>query len=84
MSKVSWSEVTRTTEAGDRKAVWVTWSAASPLINLSVNQMDGKVEGNINALVAELDKDEKIPDWFAKCDECVFPPLGIIFLGPHV
>ena len=83
MSKVSWSEVTRTTEAGDRRAVWVTWSAAAPFIDLMVDG-DGTFQGNIRALVAELDKDAKIPDWFAKCDECIFPPLGIIFLGPHV
>lgn len=79
---ISFAEIIRTTQSGDRLAVWVTWHAAEPFVTLTLEHRN--VEGTVAGLVDELAKEPHIPAWFKDCDEVIFPPLGIIFLGPKL
>ena len=78
---MNWIECMRaTTAAESRRAVWVTWDEARP--HVWVN--DGVVMGDIQDLVKALESDPELPEWFADCDEVVFPRIGVMFLGPVV
>ena len=79
---MKWLNITRGTETTTRKGVWVSWSDATPFHDLLL--VNGEpVTGNMDRLVAELEADPNIPEWFKDCNEVVFPPFGIIFLGPE-